>query len=231
MENKNEKNRQVSKNYIKTKNFVALLGRGFKEEVKGWQHIEPHHTDLIYEQLQVRKKLDYYESLANHVHTNVKRFFLAAFPFLVAIFGLLCLVPGDTWKSLQDDNIWLFRALVIAPIAFSFANIPLFIFSKKIFHDLSYKRIRSRIGLTIFKYFEPAMRDEAIDGGYTKKEIVAFLKRKRPKMPYTEDQVASYLRNIVEVEMDRKPRGYVYYVQLKAKYLDKKEKETLAKSN
>ena len=114
---------------------------------------------------------------------------------------------------------------VFLPMAMALTNVPLAIFARKIWHDISYRKIQDKLGLTIFKYFEIVEKDKHIDGGYTKAELSDILKRFRPKLPYSQDEIANYLQQIIEIEMERKPRGVVYYLYLKEEYFDATEKK------
>lgn len=220
-----DKYRHFSKRYLQSRNFLALLEKQRGEDLKLWQTLEPHYTDLLEEQLKTRKKINYLQSLANFGHTNVKRVYLMFLPVNILIFVMLWMTPPTTLYELHTTFPVVYKICVFGPLAMSLTNVPMAIFWRKIWQDISYKKIQDRLGLTIFKYFEIVEKNKHIDGGYTKKDLTSILKRFNPKLPYTQDEIANYLQQIIEVEMERKPRGVVYYLYLKEEYFDAREKK------
>ncbi|MEM7174159.1 MAG: hypothetical protein AAF380_02800 [Bacteroidota bacterium] len=219
------KGRNLSKNYLQSRNFLALLEKQYADDLKVWQTLEPHYTDLLVEQLKTRRKINYLQSLANFAHINVRKVYLSFLPINIIVLILLCLITPDTLHSFYVGRPYIFKACFFFPIAMSLTNLPMLIWSKRLWHDISYRRIQDRLGLLIFKYFEVVDKDKHVDGGYTKRDICNILRRFERKMPYSQDEVANYLQHIIEVEMERKPRGIVYYIYLKEPYFDVREKK------
>ena len=218
------KNRNFTKKFLQSRGFISLLEKKRAEDLKLWQSLEAHYTDLLHEQVVTARKIDYLQSLANFGHNNVRKVYLCCIPLNIIVFGLLCLISPSALYDLHVDSPNIFRALIWWPLALSITNIPLFIYVRRRWHDFTYRKIQDRLGLLIFKYFEIVDKDKHIDGGYTKKDITDILKRFNPKMPYSGDEIANYLQRIFEVEIDRKPRGIVYYIYFKEKYFDAKER-------
>lgn len=219
------RNRHLSKNYINTRNFLSLLEKKRSEDLKLWQNLEPHYTDLLNEQLKTQRKMNYLQSLANFGHNNVRKVFLFCLPINIIVFSLLCLITPAALNEFYTGRPNFFRALIWAPLSLAVTNIPLFFKLRRNWHDHTYSQIKDRLGLQIFKYFEVVEKDKHTDGGYTKREITNILRRFNPNLPYTQEEIANYLQGILEIEMERKPRGLVYYIFLKEKYFDNLERK------
>ena len=218
-----DRNRHFSKRWLNNRNFLALLSKQYREDLKIWQNLEPHYTDLLDEQVKTKREMDYLQSVANFGHTKVRNIYLWFMPLNTVLFIALCTITPEALNIFYVENVNLFRAVVWFPLAIGITNVPLAIYLRRKWHDYTYRHIQDKLGLTIFKYFEIVEKDKHIDGGYTKKDIAAILKRFNPKMPYTQDEIATYLQGILEIEMEKKPRGVVYYLFLKEKYFDKYE--------
>lgn len=219
------KGRNFSKKYLQSRNFLSLLSKQRGEDLKLWQNLDPRYTDLLEEQLKTQRKINYLESLANFGHNNVRKVYLYFLPVNIIVFMLLCTLTPDSLKEYYTSSPYTFRCSFFLVIAMSITNLPMLIYIRRWWHDITYYRIQDRLGLLLFDYFEVVEKDKHIDGGYTKRDIYDILRRFQPDMPYTKNEIANYLQQIIEIEMERKPRGIVYYIFLKEKYFDEQEKK------
>ena len=211
--------RHLSKKYLTTRSFLSLLSNRKKEIVKWWQRLEPHYTDLLAEQLDTKANIDYLESLANYAFERVRKVYLWCLPINILIFGLLyAFIDAPFIAMLAAKAPWTFRLLFLVPVALSFTSVPLWILGKRIIHTHTYSRIDDKLVKTNFKYFDIGDADPSPHGGLTKTQIHGFLKKRQPNIRYTPNEIARYLQKILEVEIERKPRGTVYFVQLRDKY-------------
>jgi len=219
------KHRNFTKRYTQSRNLLALLEKQRGADLKAWQNLEPHYTDLLEEQLKTRRKINYLESVANFGHINVRNVYMKYLPLNILVGIGLMLAPVNNFVQLYAAFPLLFKICVFSAIALGLTNVPLAIAWRRWQHDISYRNIQDKLGITIFEYFEIVEKDKNIDGGYTKKEITEILKRFVPKLPYTADEIANYLQGIIEIEIERKSRGLVYYLYLKEDYFDEIERK------